>query len=39
MRLVVQSSSIQLAHLMQIHQLSGTKPGLQFIQIAEHAYY
>lgn len=39
MRLVVQGPSIQLPHLMHIHQLSNAKPGLQFIQIAEHAYY
>ena len=39
MRLVVQSRSIQLADLIQIHQLSDAKPGSQFIQIAEHAYY
>ncbi len=39
MRLVVQGSSIQLPHLMHIHQLSNAKQGSQFIQIAEHAYY
>ena len=38
-RLVVQGSSIQLPHLMHIHQLSNAKQGSQFIQIAEHAYY
>ena len=39
MRLVVQGSSIQLSHLMHIHQLSNAKQGAQFMQIAEHAYY
>ena len=39
MRLVVQGSSIQLPHLMHIHQLSNAKQGTQFMQIAEHAYY
>jgi phosphoserine phosphatase len=39
MRLVVQGSSIQLPHLMHIHQLSNAKQGAQFMQIAEHAYY
>jgi phosphoserine phosphatase len=39
MRLVVQGSTIQLPHLMHIHQLSNAKPGAQFMQIAEHAYY
>jgi len=39
MRLVVQGSSIQLPHLMHIHQLSNAKAGAQFMQIAEHAYY
>jgi phosphoserine phosphatase len=39
MRLVVQGSKIQLAHLVHIHQLSESKQGAQFIQIAEHGYY
>jgi phosphoserine phosphatase len=39
MRLVVQGSSIQLPHLMHIHQFSNAKQGAQFMQISEHAYY
>ena len=39
MRLVVQGSSIQLQHLVHIHQLSQSKQGAQFVQIALHAYY
>lgn len=37
MRLVVQSSSITLSHLAQIHHLCNT--SVQFVQIAQHAYY
>lgn len=37
MRLVVQGSAIREAHLAHIHLLSGT--SVQFVQIAEHAYY
>lgn len=39
MRLVVQGSSIQLQHLVHIHQLSQSKQGAQFVQIGLHAYY
>ena len=39
MRLVVQGSSIQLQHLVQIHQASQSKQGAQFVQIDQHAYY
>lgn len=39
MRLVVQGSAIRHAHLAHIHQLAQAKHGLQFMQIAEHAYY
>jgi phosphoserine phosphatase len=39
MRLVVQGSSIQLQHLVQIHGLSQSKQGAQFVQIDQHAYY
>lgn len=39
MRLVVQGPSIQLQHLVQIHQSSQSKQGAQFIQIDQHAYY
>jgi phosphoserine phosphatase len=37
MRLVIQSPAIREAHLAHIHQLSQT--SVQFVQIAEHAYY
>lgn len=37
MRLVIQSTAIRHAHLVHIHQLSQT--SVQFVQIAEHAYY
>lgn len=37
MRLVVQGSAITVAHLAHIHQLSGS--SVQFVQIAQHAYY
>lgn len=37
MRLVVQGSAITVAHLAHIHQLSNT--SVQFVQIAQHAYY
>jgi phosphoserine phosphatase len=37
MRLVIQGSAITHAHLVHIHQLCGT--SVQFIQIAQHAYY
>jgi len=37
MRLVIQSSVITHAHLAHIHQLSDT--SVQFVQIAQHAYY
>ncbi len=37
MRLVVQGSAITLSHLTHIHRLCGT--SVQFVQIAQHAYY
>lgn len=37
MRLVVQGSAITFSHLSHIHQLCGT--SVQFVQIAQHAYY
>lgn len=37
MRLVIQGSAITHAHLVHIHQLCGT--SVQFVQIAQHAYY
>lgn len=37
MRLVVQGSAITHSHLVHIHQLCGT--SVQFVQIAQHAYY
>ncbi len=37
MRLVVQGPAIREAHLAHMHLLSGT--SVQFVQIAEHAYY
>ncbi len=37
MRLVVQGSAISLSHLSHIHRLCST--SVQFVQIAEHAYY
>lgn len=39
MRLVVQGSRLSFNHLSHIHLLSGADRGLQFMQIAEHAYY
>ena len=38
MRLVVQGSAISFSHLAHLHQLSGAQQGLQFTQLAEHAY-
>lgn len=37
MRLVVQGSAISISHLAHIHQLCNT--SVQFVQIAQHAYY
>lgn len=37
MRLVVQGSAITVSHLAHIHQLTAT--SVQFVQIAQHAYY
>ncbi len=37
MRLVVQGSAITHSHLAHIHRLCGT--SVQFVQIAQHAYY
>jgi phosphoserine phosphatase len=37
MRLVIQGSAVTFSHLAHIHQLCAT--SVQFIQIAEHAYY
>lgn len=37
MRLVVQGPAITLSHLTHIHRLCGT--SVQFVQIAQHAYY
>jgi len=37
MRLVIQGSTISFSHLAHIHQLCAT--SVQFVQIAEHAYY
>lgn len=39
MRLVIQGSPITFQHLSHIHQLAGANYGLQFVQIAEHAYF
>lgn len=37
MRLVIQGSTISYSHLAHIHQLCAT--SVQFVQIAQHAYY
>ncbi|MES2553683.1 MAG: phosphoserine phosphatase SerB [Pseudomonadota bacterium] len=39
MRFVVQSPTINLHHLMHLHQLCHADQGQQFMQVAEHAYY